>query len=199
MQLPLDGLVRSHGVGLRGIVIATLACLTACSNGGDVSLPTADTAGPPGSVASFAAVTGYGASNAFFTTGYSDREIEPDHHIVRAKGSSVTPVGRIEKIALARAAELGVELGRPYFKAGPPTQSVVCKAGKDAIHKSGKVPAERNALVEIDVLYAKRPPDASYQVAADVHARLIAELASEGVSAESKAAAVSALADQCGK
>ncbi len=194
-----------HGVTAALVLGVGVA---ACSGGAETSLPSSS--GSPllsgvssGGVsvggAAVGAVTGYGAANAFITTGYSEREIEPDRMLVRAKGSASTPVARIEKIALARAAEIGVETGKPYFKAGPPTQSVSCKAAKDAVHKSGNVPAERNTIVEIDVTYAKRAPDPSYQASSGVHNALVAELASDVVSPEAKSAAAAAMLAQCGK
>ena len=174
--------------------------LSGCSGGQPPVLAPANQAGGTSETAyALGSVTSYGPANAILTTGYSDTELGPDHFEVRAKGSSMTPPERLAKIALARAAEIGVEQKRKFFKAGPAVQSIVCHAARDTAHKSGRVAAERAPVAVLDVVYAKTADEPSFQPSAETFERLRGELAQETVSAEAKAAAASAAQAQCGK
>jgi hypothetical protein len=104
--------VSQRDFGLAAMCWFAVTSLAACS-GGETALPSLQTAG-----LAAGSVTGYTAANALFTNGYSDRELGQDHYAVRASGSAVTPAERLEKIALARAAQIGVETGRAFFKSG---------------------------------------------------------------------------------
>lgn len=149
---------------------------------------------------SLASVTSYSPANAIVTTGYSDREFGEGQFRVRAKGSSVTPPSRLEKIALARAAEIGVEQQLKFFKPGPFAHSVTCKDAKVLPHKSGKVAADISPVVELDVVYAKDTvADPGFLPAAETFTRLTGELATEAVDADVKSAAAAAVAAKCGK
>lgn len=164
-----------------------------------VSDGSAQTVAPSGVGASLSGVTGYGSANAFVSTGYSDREVEPGHVEVRAKGSPVTPVARLEKIALARAAEIGRDRKYAFFKAGPFAHGAVCQGGRELGPKAGKRLADRSATVGIDVVYAKTAEDAGYLPTAETFDRLTRELAEETVSPEAQAAAKTAIEAKCGK
>lgn len=180
------------------VVLLAAAALAACSGNGPTLSPDAGSGAGAGMV-SLASVTSYGAANAIITTGYSDKELAPDHFEVRAKGSIVTPPEHLEKIALARAAEIGVEQKFPFFRTGPFTHVILCNQAKGATHKGSTVAAERAPVVAIDVIYAKDAGDVSYLPAAETFERLRAELAQGGVSPESKSASAAAVQAKCGK
>ena len=168
------------------------ALLGACSGDGGPSLP----AGPLAQ----GSVTSYTAANAILTQGHSETELGPGQFRVKAKGSSVTPPARLEKIAMARAAEIGVEQNQKFFKPGPFVHSAMCAAAKDLPNKSGKLGAVRSPVVEMDVVYAKDAAgDPAFLPAADTFAQISAEIASEAVTAEAKAAAAAEIASKCGK
>lgn len=145
-------------------------------------------------------VTSYVAANAILTQGHSEVEIEPGQFRVKAKGSAVTPPARLEKIAMARAAEIGVEQNKKFFKPGTFVHTVACEDARDLPNKSGKLPAVRSPVVVLDVVYAKDAAgDPAFQSAADTFARVSAEIAGETVSPEAKAAASAAILAKCGK
>ena len=183
----------------RFLHLIVVAALGGCSGNPGPTLAPDATSGAGSGVVSLGAVTSYGAANAIVTTGYSDRELAPDHFEVRAKGSIVTPPERLEKIALARAAEIGVEQKFKFFKAGAFAHAVVCKEAKEGAHKSGRVAAERAPAVAVDVVYAKAATDPGYLPAAETFERLSGELGQEGVSPEAKAASAAAVQAKCGK
>ncbi len=145
-------------------LIVVSAALGGCSGNPGPTLDefAPDTAnGGSSGVISLASVTTYGAANAIVTTGYSEKELAPDRFEVRVKGSIVTPPERLEKIALARAAEIGIEQKFKFFKSGAFAHSVMCKEAKNAAHKNGKVAADRAPAVTVDVVYAKGLSDPS--------------------------------------
>ncbi|MEQ1695427.1 MAG: hypothetical protein ABL901_06255 [Hyphomicrobiaceae bacterium] len=187
-------------ISAKSLLVPAMAALVlgACSGNAPSLTPDAATGGNAG-VLSLASVTSYGAANAIFTTGYSDNELAPDHFEVRVKGTLVTPAVRLEKIALARAAEIGVEQKFAFFKAGPFTHAVLCNEAKDATHKGGKVAADRGPVVAIDVLYAKHAADASYLPTAETFERLRSDLAGEVVAPDAKSASAVAARAKCGK
>lgn len=158
----------------------------------------APSVGLPG-VGGMADVTGYSSANALITTGYSDNELAPDRYEVRAKGSAATPPARLETIALARAAAIGVELKMPYFKVSAAAHSIICKPARDVGHKGARVAAVAAPAVSFEAVYAKAAIEPSYQLSSETFDRLRQELADETVSAEGMAAAVSAIQARCGK
>ena len=179
---------------MRWIASACIRCipalalgLVACSGGDQPSV----------SALSFAGVTGYGPANAIIQTGYSEKELGADSFRVRARGSAVTPPERLEQIALARAAEIGVEQKRKFFKASAASHSVVCEDGKTLPH--GQTLPVKAPVAEIDVVYAKVQPDPSYLPAAETFAKLTQELAQQTVDAGTKSASAAAVAAKCGK
>ena len=183
-----------RSVGNLGFVLAVL-------NAGCSVAPVALSADVPNAGGAYAnaSVTGYTSSNAILTTGYSDRELGPDHVEVRVKGSVVTSAERLEKIASARAAEIGVEEKRKFFKVGSVVQSVVCTPPRDQAHKGGRISAEQATVLVMDVVYAKEALDGSYRPSGDTFDRLTRELLDESVSAESKMATAAAVQARCGK
>ena len=182
----------AQGLGCYGWCVLLGLGLSGCSGVQPPVLAPAGQAGGANDTAyALGSVTSYGPANAIITTGYSDTELGPDHFEIRAKGSTMTPPERLAKIALARAAEIGVEQKRKFFKAGPAVHHVVCQGARDSAHKGGKVSAERAPVAVLDVVYAKTADDPSYLPSAETFERLTGELAQETFSAEAKAAAAS--------
>ncbi len=144
-------------------------------------------------------ITSYEAANAFSPTGYQVTGLGDGRVRVTATGSAATPKARVEKIAIARAAEYGIERNTSYFQTSAPQFSIRC--GKREYLEKGekkKLPARGYSVVEIDVTYATTPADASYRPAREVSTALKAELQSETVADADKQAAFAEVAAQCG-
>jgi hypothetical protein len=174
-------------------VCAGLLSATAVSGCGS----TIDGVGAP-SFAVFSAVSSYKSANAFDTTGHSERELGADHYLVRATGSAATPPDRVEKIAIARAAELGAELKFKAFRASPGLHTVSCTPAKPKTHKTEAVAAASRPVVEIDVVYIKEPTDPTFAETAAAQ-RLIDALATDLPTSDAQAAAVAAAKAGCAK
>lgn len=170
-------------------VLAICAVLAACSDGAAPIL----TAGGLGSP------TGYWHANAIVKSGFSETELSPDSLRVRVEGTGSTPRARIELIARARAAELGVERKGKFFKPGPAAYSVVCEDGKVLAHKSGKSLPVAAPVVEVDVVYAKSQVDPSYLPSAETFATLTRALNAQTFDAESRQASAAEVKAACGK
>ena len=169
--------------------VAALVMMGACS----ATMPDA-----PGTL-SLGSPTGYAAANALFTLGFSEKELAPNQFTVRAKGTAVTPPARLEKIALARAAEIGVEQNMKFFKAAPAVHTIECKDAKALPHKSGKTESTRSPVATLEAVYAKDQADPVFLPSADTFARLSREISEDAVSAEAMAQASSAVTAACGK
>lgn len=142
-------------------------------------------------------VTGYEASSAFGPTGHSVSALGKNRVRVTATGSAATPPARVEKIALARAAEYGADAGHKFFKADQPQHSVRC--GKRQTSERGnivKLPAKGYAVVDVDVTYASAATDPTFRPTKDTADALKAELAGEAVAPDT--AAKAAVEQQCG-
>ena len=178
-------------------VTAIVSALITVALAGCSSSP-ASLTGPPGETGvAFADVTSYGPSNAIITTGFSERDLRPDHVEVRVKGSSVTPRERLEKLAMARAAELGIEQKRKYFRPGSPVHSVICIPARAKTGKGGDVAADRAPLLLMEVVYAKVPGE-GFIPSKETFERLTTEMSQETFSPESKAATAQAVVAKCG-
>lgn len=166
-------------------VLAAAAALAACS--GDLSGLQAKP------------VTGYIAANALAPTGHSVSTLPDGRYRVTATGSPYTPANRLEKIAMARAAEYGMEQKMKFFQASAPQAAVRC--GKTEYIERGtkkKLPATGYRVVEIDVAYANNQSDPSFQPAKQTADTLKAELVSEVVPEETKDAIAAEVKAQCG-
>jgi len=144
-------------------------------------------------------ITGYEASSAFSPTGHHVAELGDGRYRVTATGSAWTPKSRVEKIALARAAEFGIEQKSKFFQTSPPQTSIRC-GKREYIEKGEKkrLPARGYSVVEVDVVYANQPTDPSYRPVKEVSAALQAELLAEAVADDAKQAAAAEVAAQCG-
>jgi len=186
----------SVGMKLSGVGLAVVAGagLAACSLDSS-SLGTTSSLAP--SSLSLSNVAGYQAANMFLTTGYNETQIAADHYEVRANGTDQTSKERVERIALARAAEIGVENKLAYFKVNDTRHGAVCKA-KQTGYKSADAGAVRYPTVILDVSYAQAPADANWQEAKSSFDRIKGELAAETPDAALKAAAAADIKDRCG-
>lgn len=144
-----------------------------------------------------ASVTGYEAASLFGPTGHTVSQL-PDGRIrVTATGSAATSKARVEKIALARAAEYGAESGHKFFRAELPQHSIKC-GKRERIERGEKIKiAPRGySVVDLDVIYANDLADVTFKPTKDTADSLKAEILSEpAVPDEQAKAAVDA---QCG-
>lgn len=142
------------------------------------------------------ASTSYSAANAIYPVGYSEKAIDETHYEVKASGTDSTPKERVEKIALARAAEIGVEQRLPYFKVVNVTHGAACSK-KQSTYKAGDSQATYHPTVVLDVYYSKQPqPD--HRPSADTFAQTKAELDADATPPEVNAAAAAQIRAQCG-
>lgn len=145
-----------------------------------------------------AVFAGYGASNIFSPAGYGQTMIDATHFKVKATGTEATPKARVEKIARARAAQIGVEQKLKYFKVASVQHGVACTKRQPG-YKSEATPATSRPTVVLDVVYALEPSDSTFASSADAYAALTSELASEVVAPEAKAVAIQETRAGCGQ
>lgn len=164
----------------------TAALLTAGCGGGAGGLETKS-------------VTGYEPSNMITKTGYHVESLGGDRYRVVATGSQYTPQARLEKIALARAAEYGVEQRKKYFQATAPQASIQC-GQRDYIERGKRktMAATGYRAVAIDVTYTQNGDDPAVRSARDAMKNLKAELQSEVVAEDAKDAIAADIKAQCG-
>lgn len=145
------------------------------------------------------AVTPYTASNSFSPTGHHVADLGGGRYRVTATGSASTPKERVEKIALARAAEFGIEQKSKFFQATAPQTSIRC-GKRDYIEKGEKkkLPARGYMVTEIDVVYANAATDPSYRPVKETSETLQAELLAEQVADDVKQATSAQVTAQCG-
>jgi hypothetical protein len=143
-------------------------------------------------------VASYGAANILMPAGYAQTKIDDTHFKVGATGTEATPKERVEKIARARAAQIGVDEKLGYFKVTNVQHGVKCEK-RQAGYKSAPTPAASRPTVVLDVVYAKEAADPTFTSSAETFQALSAELAGEVVSPEAKAAAIQATRAGCGQ
>ncbi len=142
-------------------------------------------------------IADYGPASAFMPIGYFQKPISDQQFQVGASGTEGTPAERIEKIATARAAEIGVMQKLPYFKVANVTRGMSCSK-KTTNAKYGDMPATYHPTVILDVVYAKSPVDADYRPSAATFSQLKAEIDSEVVAPEAAVATAASSRAQCG-
>lgn len=170
------------------ILSATLM-LAACAGDGGSSLsltPSAPT------------VTPYTTSSVFAPAGHAVSGLGDGRVRVTATGSSATSAARVEKMAMARAAEYGAEQNHKFFKATAPQMSISC--GKSHALSKGekrKLKPRGYLVATIDVTYARNAEDGEFRPTRATADQLKAELAADP---ELTAAAVinPEIASQCG-
>jgi hypothetical protein len=146
------------------------------------------------------AVAGYQPASLFAPTGYSMSNNADGSLHVTAAGPPVTPADRLEKIALARAAEYGYEQHIKTFKATPAAVSITC--GKTKVSIKGQqtdIKPTDYRVVAIDVMYGTDALDPQVRKSAETADALKAQIASETVPADVQSASAQEVARQCGR
>ena len=143
-------------------------------------------------------VASLSASNLMMPTGYSETKVSDTQYLVQATGTEATPKARIEKIARARAAQIGVEQKMNFYKVASVQYGVACVKAHE-FYKGGQTQAGSRPTVKLDVVYAKEAVDPSYVSAKDSYDALNGELSSEVVPAEAKTAAEEEARAGCGQ
>ena len=144
-------------------------------------------------------ITAYEASSAFSPTGHHVAALGDGRYRITATGSAATPKSRVEKIAMARAAEFGIEQKHKFFQAAPAQFSIRC-GKREYLEKGEKrhLPARGYAVVELDVVYANDAPDVNFRPVKDVSSALQTELQTETIAPEAMAEAAREVNAQCG-
>ena len=153
-----------------------------------------------GMATSSTTVANYQPANLFSPTGYSLSNGANGALHVTAAGPPGTPVDRLEKIALARAAEYGNEQHLKTFTATPAQTSITC--GKTKIYVKGErtdIKPMDYRVVAIDVTYGTDALDPQVRKTRETAETLKAQIASETVPPDVQAAAVQEVAQQCGR
>jgi hypothetical protein len=133
-------------------------------------------------------VASLSAANALAPSGYSETKVSVSEYQVRATGTEATPKARIEKIARARAAQIGMEQRLKYYKVASVEFGIVCSK-KHEFYKGGTTSAGSRQTALINVVYAKEPTDPSFVSTKESYETLNSELDNEVIPAEAKAAA----------
>jgi hypothetical protein len=143
-------------------------------------------------------VASLSAANALAPSGYSEARISDTQYQVTAAGTEATPKARIEKIARARAAQIGIEQKLKFYKVASVQFGVACTK-KHEFYKGGATTSGSRQTVLIDVVYAKTQLDPTYISATESFETLNGELNSEAIAPEAKAAAEQEARAGCGE
>lgn len=180
------GGLRPRGAGMMLAAAFVALSLTACgANLNDFST---------------SSIAAYQPASLFSPNGYAVSANADGSLRVSASGPPGTPASRLEKIALARAAEYGEERHAKVFRATAPQTSIVC--GKTKITtKEGRIPIRPldYRTVAIDVTYGSDPSDPAARPIHGAAAALKAEIASESVPPNVQAGATQEVAEHCGR
>ena len=144
------------------------------------------------------AVADYTAASVFSPAGYSQTKIDDTHFRVEASGTEATPTDRVEKIARARAAEIGVEEKMKFFKVTSVQHSFTCAKRKEGYKTTASPPSARPTVV-LGVVYANDVVDPTYQNSTDALTTLKTDLAAEPVAPEARALAIQETRESCTK
>jgi hypothetical protein len=145
-------------------------------------------------------VASYQPASFFSPNGYSVSANADGSLHVTASGAPATPIERLEKIALARAAEYGDEQHLKTFTATPP--QVATRCGKTKLPtKDGSISVKPldYRVVSVDVTYGSDLTDPRAKGTRETALSLKAELAAEIVPPDVQAASTQAVAQQCGR
>lgn len=143
-------------------------------------------------------VASFGAANMLSPSGYAETKVSDTEYQVKATGTEATPKARIEKIARARAAQIGVEQKMKYYKVANVQYGVLC-GKKHEFYKGGTTEVSNRQTVQLDVVYAKEPLDPTYVSAKESFDALNGELATEVVPTDSKSTATQEARAACGR
>jgi hypothetical protein len=175
-----------HGVRLAALVAGSPILLAGCgaSMGGLTT----------------SSVTSYQPANFFAPAGYTISDNQDGSIHVTAAGSPSTPVDRLNKIALAAAAEYGNEQHHKTFTATPPQTTFKCGKTKST-DKGNQISIKPLDLrvVAIDVTYGRDGIVPAARNTRDTADQLKSELAAETIPPDVQAAATAEVAQQCGR
>lgn len=144
------------------------------------------------------AVTDYVAASMLSPTGHSVSGLADGRVRVTATGSATTPVDRLQKIALARAAEYGSVENKKFFQASPPVTSYRCQKGERLERgNTVKQPARAYTVVTVDVTYSPTAVDTSYQPTKATAAAIQQEIVAQTVPPDVQAATADLVVAQC--
>jgi hypothetical protein len=169
------------------LAVAAVVCGTLLLNGCAGGLPQL---GAP--------VASYSPATIFSPEGYGQTKIDDTHYRVEATGTEATPKERVEKMARARAAQIGVETKQKYYKVTSVQHSVACKKRRDSYKGEATAPSSRPNVV-LDVVYADTQADPEFADANESYVQMQADLASETVTPEARDAALQATRASCGE
>lgn len=141
-------------------------------------------------------VAEFTAASVFSPAGYTQTKIDDTHYQVQASGTEATPKERVEKIARARAAEIGVDERMKFFKVTSVEHSITCGKRQEG-YKSTATPSSARPSVVLDVVYAKDTADPTFQSSADTLSTLKTDLAAEQVAPEVRAVAIQETRESC--
>jgi hypothetical protein len=185
---------RRHSGGIGGarrsgtILAAAFATLSLTACGADLS------------DFSTASIATYQPASFFSPNGYAVTANADGSLRVTASGPPGTPASRLEKIALARAAEYGEEQHAKTFRASAPQTSMTCGRTKISTKTEQiNVRPLDYRTVAIDVTYGSDPSDPAARPIHGTAAALKAEIASESVPPDVQAAATQEVAEHCGR
>jgi hypothetical protein len=143
-------------------------------------------------------VASFGASNMLSPSGYAETKISDSQYQVKATGTEATPKARIEKIAMARAAQIGVEQRLNFYKVTNVQVGALCEK-KQEFYKGGGTPPSNRQTVLVDVVYAKEKVDPSYVSTKESFEALNGELNNQVIAPEEKAVAEQEARTACGQ
>jgi hypothetical protein len=143
-------------------------------------------------------VAEFTAASVFSPAGYTQTKIDDTHYQVQASGTEATPKERVEKIARARAAEIGVDEKMKFFKVASVQHSITCGKRQEG-YKTISTPSSARPSVVLDVVYAKDTTDPTFQSSADALTTLKTDLAAEQVAPEARAVAIQETREGCAK
>lgn len=170
-----------------GGALSAASLLTACAGAPLPSLGVAP-----------AGVTGYTAASLLSPVGYTAKDVDATHIVVTARGTPETPRARLEKIATARAAELGRDNKLAAFKVDAVEPGIDCGKKVDGYKGTGSTGSNLSRVV-VRASYAPTAADASWLPTRETFERLTAELGSDVIAAEDSAASARDVAAACGR
>lgn len=145
-------------------------------------------------------VTSFQEANVVAPQGYQFSGGGGETLRVTATGSASTPNERLANIALAAAAERGVQQFKQTFRASEPAFTVKC--GKSTVVERGVTrtitPSDYRVAV-IDVTFGTSSTDTADRPTKETAAALVAQLQAEIIPPETQAALVAQLAQACGR
>jgi hypothetical protein len=153
-------------------------------------------AGCAGTDLATGSIAPYEAANSFYPYGYRDTVVAENQHQVTASGSAAASKSRLEKIALRRAAEIGVDKRKKFLKVGTASFGVSCTKKQEMTHKGRTAPPGARSTVVVDVFFADTQVDETYKDTKTALAESMAALESDNTTADPTD--VEAIKAQCG-